>query len=155
MTELAQPLVGRDRELELLGQLLEETCAGDPRFRVRHGRARDRQDLPARSSSSARPSERGCLALRGSAAEFERELPFGLVVDALDEYLESLDPREFNRLAAEDLRRARRGCSRRCSSLDPGTDQPTTAAERFRAHRAVRELIERLAVTQPLVLAAR
>ena len=32
MRQMAQPLVGRDRELELLGQLLEETCARNPRF---------------------------------------------------------------------------------------------------------------------------
>ena len=37
-------------------------------------------------------------------------------------------------------------------SLDPGSDEPTTAAERHRAYRAARELLERLAVKQPLVL---
>ena len=103
------------------------------------------------SSSFVRPSRRGCLALRGSAAEFERELPFGVVVDAFDEYLESLDPREFNRLSAEDLGELA-GVFPALSSLNPGSDQPTTAAERFRAHRAVRDLIESLAVRQPLVV---
>ncbi len=148
--ELAQPLVGRARELELLGQLLQDICAGDSRFVFVTGE-------PGIGKTClllelVRQAERrGCLALRGSAAEFERELPFGLVVDAFDEYLESLDPREFSRLSPEDLRESA-GVFPALGSLDPGSDQPTTAAERFRAHRAVRDLMERLAGRQPLVV---
>jgi predicted ATPase len=84
---LAQPLVGRDCELVLLGRLLEETCARDPRFVFVKGE-------PGIGKTClllelVRQAERrGCLVLRGSAAEFERELPFGLVVDAFDDYLE-------------------------------------------------------------------
>ena len=150
MPKLAQPLVGRDSELESLGRLLEETCARNPRFVFVTGE-------PGIGKTSlllelVRQAERrGCLALRGSAAEFERELPFGLVVDAFDEYLESLDPREFNRLSTEDLGELA-GVFPALSSLNPGSDQPTTAAERFRAHRAVRDLMERLAARQPLVV---
>jgi ATP/maltotriose-dependent transcriptional regulator MalT len=148
--KLAQPLVGRDSELELLGRLLEETCARNPRFVFVTGE-------PGIGKTSlllelVRQAERrGCLAFRGSAAEFERELPFGLVVDAFDEYLESLDPREFNRLSTEDLGELA-GVFPALSALNPGSDQPKTAAERFRAHRAVRDLMERLAARQPLVV---
>ncbi len=150
MPELAQPLVGRARELDLLGRLLEETCARNPRFVFVTGE-------PGIGKTClllelVRQAERrGCLALRGSAAEFERELPFGLVVDAFDEYLESLDPREFNRLSPEDLGELA-GVFPALSSRGSGSDEPTTAAERFRAHRAVRDLMERLAVRQPLVV---
>ena len=38
-------------------------------------------------------------------------------------------------------------------SLGPGSEEPSTAAERFRAHRAVRALLEGLAEQQPVVLA--
>jgi DNA-binding NarL/FixJ family response regulator len=150
VTGLVQPLVGRDRELKLLGLLLEETCARNPRFVFITGE-------PGIGKTSlglhvVREAERrGCLALRGSAAEFERELPFGLVVDAFDDYLESLDPGEFNRLSAEDVGELA-GVFPSLTVLDSGIDQPTTAAERFRAHHAVRALIERLAARQPLVL---
>lgn len=150
MPIVAQPLVGRDSELELLGRLLEETCARNPRFVFVTGE-------PGIGKTClllelVRKAEgRGCLALRGSAAEFERELPFGLVVDAFDEYLESLDPREFNRLSPEDLGELA-GVFPALSSQGPGSEQPTTAAERFRAHHAVRDLMERLASTQPLVV---
>ena len=136
--------------MELLGRLLEETCARNPRFVFVTGE-------PGIGKTClllelVRLAERrGCLALRGSAAEFERELPFGLVVDAFDEYLESLDPREFNRLSPEDLGELA-GVFPALSSLNSGSDEPTTAAERFRAHRAVRDLMERLAARQPLVV---
>ena len=147
---MAQPLVGRERELELLGQLLEETCAHNPRFVFVTGEPGiGKTCLLLELVRQA--EQRGCLALRGSAAEFERELPFGVVVDAFDEYLESLDPHEFNRLSAEDVGELS-GVFPALSSLNPGSDQPTTAAERFRAHRAVRDLIESLAVRQPLVV---
>ena len=69
---------------------------------VRRRRAGDRQDATA-GRPSERAGGRGCLTLQGGAAEFERELPFGAVVDALDEHLESLDPRAYQRLAAEEL----------------------------------------------------
>ena len=39
-----------------------------------------------------RGEERGYLVLDGRAAEFERDIPFGLVVDALNDYLGSLEP---------------------------------------------------------------
>src|SRR6185312_3117768 len=147
---MAQPLVGRDRELELLGQLLEETCAHNPRFVFVTGEPGiGKTCLLLELVRQA--EQRGCLALRGSAAEFERELPFGVVVDAFDEYLESLDPHEFKRLSAEDVGELS-GVFPALSSLNPGSDQPTTAAERFRSHRALRDLIESLAVRQPLVV---
>jgi DNA-binding NarL/FixJ family response regulator len=151
MTDLARPFVGRERELELIEEVLEGTCAGDARFlfvsgETGIGKTRLLAELLAQAG------ERGCLALHGSAAEFERELPFGPVVDAVDEYLESLDPHVFQRLASEDLRELA-AVFPALRSLDPGSDQPTTAAERFRTHRAVCGLLEQLASRQPLVLA--
>jgi DNA-binding NarL/FixJ family response regulator len=151
MADPARPFVGREQELEHVEQLLEGTCAGEARFlfvtgEPGIGKTRLLAELLARAG------ERGCLALHGSAAEFERELPFGLVVDAVDEYLESLDAHVFQRLAAEDLTELA-GVFPALRSLDPGSDQPSTAAERFRAHRAVCGLLEHLAARQPVVLA--
>jgi DNA-binding CsgD family transcriptional regulator/tetratricopeptide (TPR) repeat protein len=147
----AQPLVGRDRELELVGQLLGEVCAGARRFVFVTGEPGIGK-TSLLSELVRQAEERGCLALQGSASEFERELPFGLIVDAFDEYLASLDPRAFSRLAAEDLGELA-GVFPALRSLDPGSDEPTTPAERFRAYHAVRDLIERLAATHPLLLA--
>ncbi len=150
MTPSATGLVGRENEQEVAGQLLEEAIAGAPRVAFIVGE-------PGIGKTSLldelanRAEQRGCLALRGSAAEFEQELPFGLIVDALDEYLGSLEPRAFSRLASEDVSEIA-GVFPALRSLEQASPGPTTAAERFRAHHAVRDLIERLAGPQPLVL---
>ncbi len=150
MTASPTALVGRDNEQQVAGQLLEEVIAGTPRVAFVVGE-------PGIGKTSlldelaARAEQRGCLALRGSAAEFEQELPFGLIVDALDEYLGSLEPRAFSRLASEDVSEIA-GVFPALRSLEAASPGPTTAAERFRAHHAVRDLIERLAGPQPLVL---
>jgi len=150
VTDLAQPLVGRDRELEVIRQLLREACDGSARFAFITGEpgiGKTRLLLELLDQAESR----GVLALRGRASEFERSLPFGLIVDAFDEYLESLDPREFSRLATDDLRELS-AVFPALRPNNPESDEPTTAAERFRAHRAVRDLIERLAAKQPVLL---
>jgi DNA-binding NarL/FixJ family response regulator len=151
VTPLAQSLVGRDSELELLDRLLDEACSGSSRFVALAGE-------PGIGKTSLlaelvrRAQERGCLVLEGSAAELERDLPFGLVVDAFDAYLESLDARSYDRLAADDLGELA-SVFPSLRALGSGAGHETTVAERFRAHHAVRELIERLAARQPLLLA--
>jgi predicted ATPase len=151
LTLLAHSLVGRESELKLLDRLLDETCEGSSRFVVVTGE-------PGIGKTSLlgellrRAEERGCLVLGGRASEMERELPFGLVVDAFDSYLEALDPQRYERLAADELGELA-SVFPALRSLRATSEEPSTATERFRAHHAVRELIERLAVTQPLVLA--
>jgi DNA-binding CsgD family transcriptional regulator/tetratricopeptide (TPR) repeat protein len=150
VTDLAGPPIGREHELDLLGRLLEEASVGSPRFvfltgEPGIGKTRLLEELLRQAE------DRGCLALRGAAAEFEPDLPFGLVVDTFDEYLESLFPTAFNRLAAEDLSELA-GVFPSLRGLDAGTHEPSTPAERFRAHRAIRELIAGLALTRPLVV---
>ena len=49
--------------------------AGGPGIGKTHHPRRDRRD------------DRGCIVLRGSAGELEREYPFALLVDALDRHL--------------------------------------------------------------------
>ena len=96
---------------------------------------------------------RGHLVLSGRGTEFEQELPFGVFVDALDDYLGTLNPRELERLGAE--RRAEVAAVFPALADLAGGDAPRAhlEAERYRTHRAVRALLERLAVRVPLVLA--
>ena len=47
---------------------------------------------------AARADERGQLVLYGSASELERDLPFWVFVDALDEYVAGLEPRRLEAL---------------------------------------------------------
>ena len=88
--------------------------------------------------------------LVGSAAELERELPFWVFVDALDEYLEGIEPRRLERLDADTRGElARASCRSFSTAAGP---PPGPLHERYRTHRAVRELLEHLAATRPLVL---
>ena len=150
MLETAYPLVGRDRELTALDRLLRETCGGASRFVVVNGEPGiGKTSLVA--ELGRRGEAAGCLVLQGSATEFERDFPFGLIVDALDAYLGSLDARSFDRLAAEELGELA-WVFPALRSLRPASSPPSIAAERFRTHHAMRELVERIAAPRPLVL---
>src|SRR5690349_15553896 len=97
---------------------------------------------------ATRADERGQLVLTGGAAEFERDLPFSVFVDALDQYVAGLDS---GRLAALDAR-VRSDLARVFPSL-PGRPEnalQATVDERYRSHRAVRVLLEHLARPRPL-----
>lgn len=94
---------------------------------------------------AARADDRGHLVLTGSASELERELPFWVFVDALDDYVRGLPPVVLERLPAEELARV----------LPPAGGVPRSLAvpdERHRAHEAIRALLGVLAARQPLVL---
>jgi DNA-binding CsgD family transcriptional regulator len=143
-------LVGRDDELAELDGALQDLgdqaslqlveIAGEAGI----GKTRLLDELCRRAEG------RGCVVLRGRAAEFERGVPFAPVVDALDAYLATLDPGRL-RLPEGDLRDE-------LGAIFPSlrTERtPLTGVhdERYRAYRAVRELLERLAAGRPLVLA--
>ena len=87
--------------------------------------------------------------LAGSASELERDLPFGVFVDAVDAYVESLDPRRLERLDGD----VRAELARVFPALTSfgGDGAQALQNERYRAHRAVRTLLEVLA-TKPTLL---
>ena len=99
---------------------------------------------------AARAEARGHLVLAGAAAELERDLPFSVFVDALDQYVAGLDPR---RLAALDdqVQAELAHVFPSLWSLAAGR-VAVPQHERYRSHRAVRALLEHLAETRPLVL---
>ncbi len=68
-----------------------------PRGRRRAWRSRASRGSARRGcwpSCASRAEERGHLVLSGTAAEFERDVPFGVWVDALDEHVACCDPHE-------------------------------------------------------------
>jgi hypothetical protein len=144
---MAQPtdrLVGRAAELESLDYALAELgrrrpgallLAGEPGI----GKTRLLVELQARADAN------GWLVLAGSASELERELPFWVFVDALDEYVQAVEPR---RLDAVDVD-SRSELAHVLPSLPAGADLPP---ERYRAHRAMRQLLEALAQPEPMLL---
>jgi ATP/maltotriose-dependent transcriptional regulator MalT len=150
MSALAGRLVGRVDELGALEQVLDELdrgragaveVAGEPGI----GKTRLLQELAARAE------DRGHLVLAGSASELERNLPFSVFVDALDEYVESLDPKRLGLL--DDNVQAELACVFPSLSALGRRREVPLQQERYRSHRAVRALLEYLAQTTPLVLA--
>src|SRR5512132_1308586 len=149
MTLLTDHFVGRSEELGSFDEILSEVdegraaaieLVGEPGI----GKTRLLAEFTRRADA------RGRLVLLGSASELERDLPFSVFVDALDEYLRGLDS---GRLAGldEDVRTELAHVFPSLSALAT-TRQVALQHERYRSHRAVRNLLEDLAKTRPLVL---
>src|SRR3954465_7887964 len=149
MVLLAEQLVGRAEGLGRLDDALADLARG--RSVAMHlvgepgiGKTRLLAELARRAE------ERGHLVLSGRAAELERDLPFWVFVDALDEYVQGLEPRRLESLDGD----ARAELSHVFPSLVGPAERrrETLQHERYRMHRAVRELLGLLAATKPLVL---
>jgi hypothetical protein len=150
MSDTSTGLIARHRELDLLDRLLQDVRSGACRFVTVTGEPGIGKTSLLREL--VRRAERaGCLTLAGRAAELERELPFGVLVEAFDEYLESLDKRSFEQLAADGLADLAHVFPA-MGALSWRAEAPLSALERFRTHHAVRELLERLAAARPLVV---
>jgi DNA-binding CsgD family transcriptional regulator/tetratricopeptide (TPR) repeat protein len=141
-------IVGRESELEHLEAALDALGEGRPAYVTLEGepgigKTRLLGELRARAE------RRGHVVLSGAAAEFEREMPFSVWVDALDAYVVSQDF-ELHESWDEGLA-AELGLvlpSLRSSNGGAGA----VADERYRAHRAVSRLLGLVAEERPLVL---
>jgi ATP/maltotriose-dependent transcriptional regulator MalT len=146
---VAEHLVGRAAELDSFDLLLDEleggrACAlqlvGEPGI----GKTRLLAELAARADA------RGCLVLTGSGSELESDLPFWVFVDALDEYVQGLERQPL--ALFDDHVRAELAQILPSVPAVAGRGVPLQH-ERYRAHRAVRALLEGVATAQaPLVL---
>jgi DNA-binding NarL/FixJ family response regulator len=146
---LPNTLIGRAEETLAIDRTLSELgrggpaaieVAGEPGI----GKTRLLAELAGRADAL------GYLVLSGSASELEVDLPFWLFVDALDEYIAALEPRRLDALEDDvlgELATIFPAVTARTSV--PATVIPQT---RYRTYRAVRELLERLTATKPLVL---
>jgi DNA-binding NarL/FixJ family response regulator len=149
MALLAEHLIGRAEELGSLDQLLVElesggaaaiAVVGEPGI----GKTRLLGELAVRAD------QRRHIVLSGAASELERDLPFWVFVDALDEYVQAVDPRLLSSLDDDvrtELARLFPSLAALAAARAPGFQH-----ERYRSHRAVRELLSALAVKKPLVL---
>jgi len=149
MEPVGETLVGRERELEQIDSTLtgleEEKTAclaveGEPGI----GKSRLLAELRERAETH------GAVVLHGQAAEFERDRPFGVLVEALDPYLRAQLDGGIGDLP--DTLRAELGGI--FPSLASGKEAGAAIGdERYRGHRAVRVLLEQLAAEKPLVIA--
>jgi DNA-binding CsgD family transcriptional regulator/tetratricopeptide (TPR) repeat protein len=145
----AEHLIGRAAELSSIDRCVEALEQGRPGAielvgEPGIGKTRLLAELAARADA------RGHLVLSGSASELERDLPFWVFVDALDEYLQGLEPWRLDDLD-DGVRAELATVFPSLSSLAAGR-QVAPQHERYRSHRAVRALLELLATEQPLVL---
>ena len=145
-------LVGRHEELRSIQAALDAVSggqrqclhvAGEPGI----GKSRLLRELGDLADGRAH------LVLSGRGTEFEQELPFGVFVDALDDYLGTLNPRELERLGAERRAEVAAVFPALADLAAGGVRRTPLEAERYRTHRAIRALLERLAVRVPVVLA--
>lgn len=150
MFEPVQAIVGRATEIEALGeamaavererQFLAVELAGDPGM----GKTRLLAELEREAS------KRRMLVLSGGASELDGELPFGVLVDALDAHIADLDQRQLEALD-DDARPVLSRVFPSLHALAPG-EASVPHDERYRTHRAIRQLLELLARDAPLVL---
>lgn len=135
-------LIGRERELDAVARAVEQVRDGG--FR---GLAVLGEGGIGKSAVLAAMRERavraGLLVLHGCGAHPDREVPFGVIVDALDAHVAGMHPA---RVAAvgEDL-----GAVLPAVGTVPSAAGP---AERFRQRQAVRALLELLGRERPLAL---
>ncbi|MDX6739789.1 helix-turn-helix transcriptional regulator [Actinocorallia sp. A-T 12471] len=139
----ADRLVGRAEALAAFAEVLDRpgftflTLVGDPGV----GKSRLLTELAAAARG------RGRLTLWGRAAEFDEEMPYGAVVDALDDHLEA---------APEIPRRLGPGTVRLLGTIFPALEdaagEGTGASGRYRLHKAARQLMDELARADGLVL---
>ncbi|GAA2611187.1 AAA family ATPase [Actinomadura fulvescens] len=156
------PLVGRQDVLRLLEEALDATAAGSFRFlsligEPGAGKTRLLGELVAAAAA------RKLTTLSGRAAEFEQEMPFGAVVDALDDHLEDhfpdLAPGAVRLLATVFPAMSAALTDPPLLGAAPGPPSPisgeangVTHVARYQLYRTVRLLLDELASPSGLVL---
>ena len=142
--------MGRDREIAHLERALDELASdqlrvleisGEPGV----GKSRLLVELTRRAEG------RGWLVLDGRATKFERDVPFGVVVDALNDRLAGLEPSLLRSLDEETVRELAAVLPSLAARVD-GPSADRSGAERYRTHYAIRALLEGLVRIQPTVL---
>jgi ATP/maltotriose-dependent transcriptional regulator MalT len=146
---LAEHLAGRADELGSIDEVLAGLgrgrpgaieLAGEPGI----GKTRLLRELTARAEAF------GHLVLAGSASEIEHDLPFSVFVDALDDYVAGLQAATLAALD-DEVQAELAHVFPSLSALAAGREV-APQHERYRSHRAVRDLLAWVAADTPLVL---
>jgi DNA-binding CsgD family transcriptional regulator len=142
-------IVGRGTEIRRLEELLETLPAGPARVVQLVGEPGiGKTFLVEELIERARP--RGYLTLSGRASEFERDVPFAVLVDAL-----AAPEVDFAQLQDQLPSGYRRELGAVLPSLARGEQAaaPLPTTERYQLHRAFAALFEALAAEAPVVVA--
>jgi DNA-binding NarL/FixJ family response regulator len=148
----SRKLVGRESELARLDGALEELeSKAAPAFQVVGEPGIGKSSLMAEVATLA--DERRFLVFAGRAAEFEEEVPFGVFVDALDPYLGTVNLEVMRSLAEEQRGELAAIFPALAELAELAEPRPSALQhERYRAHHAVRAMLELLARRRPCLL---
>ena len=135
------PLIGRAREREAIDAALASLRAGAAGLLVLEGEAGIGKSRLLGYVAAAD----GCTVIEARASEYEADLPYALWTEALDRWLAEAGERRVSRLGLADAA-ALAGVLPALGVRGPAT------ADRHRTHRALRDLLERLAAARPLVV---
>ena len=149
VTQVQKRFIGRREELAAVDETLDGLRSGRPRWLVISGepgigKTRLLGQLADRAAERRHP------VWVGRGAELERELPFAIWIDALDDHVASLGERKLDALVGERVGEL----ARVLPSAGAGTGAAAGGLqdERFHAYRAVRALLARMAMGRPVVL---
>ncbi|MBV9166370.1 MAG: AAA family ATPase [Solirubrobacterales bacterium] len=151
MTQRPGVLVGRARELAELDRVLDRVAEGRPWLvelfgEPGIGKSRLLGELASRAEA------RRWLLLEGRAAEFEHDVPFGAIIDALNDYLGTLDSTLVRRLEPAALQELAEVFPS-LSGLARDASVRQAPPDRYRFRYAIRAVLEQLAARQPVLLA--
>ena len=142
-------LLGREKELAAAGAAIAAVGEGAPRALAVMGEAGIGKSALLLAVQE-RAGAAGLLVLAGRAAEHERDVPFGLVVDALDDHVAAMHHRRVETIGPELA--AVLPSAAAMADGDAPAAAPGDPAERFRYHRALRSLLAMMAREQPVAL---
>jgi predicted ATPase len=141
-------LLGRELELERLEAVLGAAAGGRASTAAVLGEPGIGKSRLIAEGLAGVTDPRTVIA-HGRASEFERQLPFGVLIDALDAYLASVGPRRLTMLNQAQ--------AALLATIFPALDRPTDPGairpEPSQLHHALRALLQALASQQRLVLA--
>ncbi len=150
VTQVQKRFIGRRSELAAVDETLDGLRSGRARWLVVSGEPGIGKTRLL-GQLAERAGERRFPVFVGRGAELERELPFAIWVDALDDHVAGLGERKLEALVGErvgELARVLPSAAPGAASFGAGGLQD----ERFHAYRAVRALLTRLAMGHPIVL---
>jgi DNA-binding NarL/FixJ family response regulator len=138
--------IGRRQELAALDESLDSLRGPRPRWIVVSGepgigKTRLLSELAERAAVRRHP------VFVGRGAEMESELPFAIWVDALDDHVAGLGERRLEALIGDRVAELARVLPSAAPAGAGGLQE-----DRFHAYRAVRALLQRMAMGRPLVL---
>ncbi len=143
-------LAGREDELAALDAALAEARRGAGAALALVGEAGI-----GKSALLAALRERagGMLVLDGRASEHERDVPFGVLVDALDDAVSTVHPRRLEALGEDRLAELAAVLPAVARHLEGSAGTVgREPADRFHMHRALRGLLELLGGAQPVLV---